>query len=143
MYTSLKCVMARNGYRIFDSDTHVGPYMEVLERYLSDEEKQRLAGWEAFKSKSNERVVYTKGQRRYLRKRMDPRIRPAGAGHGDVTPRELPQGTFEQPLDGRPGGLALPADEIGAIVGEGELERWHPEHEVYEVRRSALKTSSH
>ncbi|MBW8906756.1 MAG: amidohydrolase [Betaproteobacteria bacterium] len=60
--------MARNGYRIFDSDTHVGPYMEVLERYLSDDEKQRLTGWEAFKSKNKERVVYTKGQRRYLRK---------------------------------------------------------------------------
>ena len=60
--------MARNGYRIFDSDTHVGPYMDVLERYLSSEEKTKLAPWEPFKSKNTERVVYTKGQRRYLRK---------------------------------------------------------------------------
>jgi uncharacterized protein len=60
--------MARNGYRIFDSDTHVGPYMEVLERYLASGEKAKLAAWEPFKSKSKERVVYTKGQRRYLRK---------------------------------------------------------------------------
>ncbi len=35
--------MAKNGYRIFDSDTHVGPFMEVLEPYLSEGEKSRLA----------------------------------------------------------------------------------------------------
>ena len=28
--------MARNGFKIFDSDTHVGPYMEVLEKYITD-----------------------------------------------------------------------------------------------------------
>ena len=28
--------MAKDGYKIFDSDTHVGPYMEVLEKYLAD-----------------------------------------------------------------------------------------------------------
>ena len=68
MYTSLEWAMARNGYRIFDSDTHVGPYMDVLERYLAAEEKAKLAGWEPFKSKSKGHTVYTKGQRRYLRK---------------------------------------------------------------------------
>ena len=34
--------MAKNGYRIFDSDTHVGPFMEVLEKYLAEVEKTRL-----------------------------------------------------------------------------------------------------
>src|SRR3954467_13023895 len=58
----------RDGFKILDSDTHVGPYMDVLERYLSADEKARLAGWEAFKSKSKGHPVYTKGQRRYLRK---------------------------------------------------------------------------
>lgn len=58
----------RDGFKIFDSDTHVGPYMDVLERHLSSEEKARLAGWEAYKSKSKGHPVYTKGQRRYLRK---------------------------------------------------------------------------
>ncbi len=38
--------MARNGYKIFDSDTHVGPYMEVLTEYLTDGEKTRLPDWE-------------------------------------------------------------------------------------------------
>ena len=60
--------MARNGYRIFDSDTHIGPYMDVLERYLSGSEKEKLAAWEPHRSKSKGFPVYTKGQRRYLRK---------------------------------------------------------------------------
>src|SRR6476620_4000357 len=60
--------MARNGFRIFDSDTHVGPYMDVLERYLSGAEKDKLAAWEPHRSKSKGFPVYTKGQRRYLRK---------------------------------------------------------------------------
>lgn len=58
----------RDGFKIFDSDTHVGPYMDVLERYLSADEKARLAGWEAYKSKSKGHPVYTKGARKYLRK---------------------------------------------------------------------------
>src|SRR4051812_33848063 len=60
--------MARDGYRIFDSDTHVGPYMDVLQKYLSDGEQAKLADWEAHKSKSRGHPVYTRGQRRYLRK---------------------------------------------------------------------------
>lgn len=60
--------MARAGFRIFDSDTHVGPYMDVLAKYLAEEEKAKLAGWEAYKSKSRGHPVYTRGQRRYLRK---------------------------------------------------------------------------
>ena len=31
--------MARDGYRIFDSDTHVGPDAAILERYLSQGER--------------------------------------------------------------------------------------------------------
>jgi hypothetical protein len=56
--------MAKNGYKIFDSDTHVGPFMEVLEKYVTDSEKTRLKGWEEFKTinaKGNQ--TYTKGQR--------------------------------------------------------------------------------
>jgi len=64
MYTSLECGMARNGFRIFDSDTHVGPYMDVLERYLSGAERERLSGWEQYKSSSKGHRVYTRGQRR-------------------------------------------------------------------------------
>jgi hypothetical protein len=37
--------MARDGYRIFDSDTHVGPDAAILSAYLSAAEKDRLTGW--------------------------------------------------------------------------------------------------
>ncbi len=42
--------MARDGYRIFDSDTHVGPDAAILEAYLSRAEKDRLAGWAQYRA---------------------------------------------------------------------------------------------
>ena len=44
--------MARGGYRFFDTDAHVGPYVDVLEPYLTAEDKARLAGWEQYKATS-------------------------------------------------------------------------------------------
>jgi len=43
--------MARDGYRIFDSDTHVGPDAAILSQYLSAAEKQRLAGWAEYEAR--------------------------------------------------------------------------------------------
>ena len=61
--------MARDGYKIFDADTHVGPYMEVIEPYLTSAEKSRLPAWEQFKSVSKKgRVIYAQGQRKYHRR---------------------------------------------------------------------------
>ena len=61
--------MAKGGYNVFDSDTHVGPYMEVLEKYVTHLEKTRLAGWEQFKAINNRgQQTYTRGQRVYRRR---------------------------------------------------------------------------
>jgi len=74
--------MARNGYRIFDSDTHVGPYAEVLEKYLSAPEKTRLAGWERYKAVDKHgRQTYNKGQRIYRRRLGDAKADQAPAGY--------------------------------------------------------------
>ena len=63
--------MARDGFRIFDSDTHVGPDARILARYLSEAEKDRLQEWEKFKSVDrNGRETYTRGQRRYRRRQL-------------------------------------------------------------------------
>lgn len=72
--------MARDGFKIFDSDTHVGPYGEILDRYLSDAEKGRLRGWEEHKQVNAKtgHVTYTKGQRRYRRR--------LGTAKADETP---------------------------------------------------------
>jgi hypothetical protein len=42
--------MARDGYRFFDTDAHVGPYVDVLEPYLTAEDEARLVGWEQYKA---------------------------------------------------------------------------------------------
>ena len=61
--------MARNGYRIFDSDTHVGPDARILAGYLSEAERDRLRSWEVHKTTDRHgRETYTKGQRRYRRR---------------------------------------------------------------------------
>jgi predicted TIM-barrel fold metal-dependent hydrolase len=74
--------MARDGFRVFDSDTHVGPSMEVLERYLSDAEKAALAQWEAYRSVDKYgRVTYTRGQRRYQRRLGDPQADTTPSGY--------------------------------------------------------------
>jgi predicted TIM-barrel fold metal-dependent hydrolase len=74
--------MARNGYRIFDSDTHVGPDAAILERYLSREDKDRLAGWEQYRSTGRSgHVTYTRGQRRYRRRLGTAKPEEAPAGY--------------------------------------------------------------
>ena len=60
--------MARNGFKIFDSDTHVGPYLDVLEPYLAQSEKAKLAGWDQYRTTRAGHVTYTKGQRHYRRR---------------------------------------------------------------------------
>ena len=66
--------MSKDGWKIFDSDTHVGPYMEVLEPYLTQAERSRLSAWDEYKSvnKRGQRT-YTKGQRTYRRRLGDAR----------------------------------------------------------------------
>lgn len=64
--------MARNGFRIFDADTHVGPVMEVLEKYLTDAERAKLPAWEQYKNIgdrgfSKGLTSYTRGVRSYGR----------------------------------------------------------------------------
>ena len=53
-----------------------------------------------------------------LTERVDARVRPSGARHRDVASVELAQRVFEQPWNGNARRLPLPADEIGAVVGE-------------------------
>ena len=61
--------MSKDGYRIFDSDTHVGPLMNVLDPFMTDAERKKLEGWAEFKAVSKKGdITYTRGQRRYRRK---------------------------------------------------------------------------
>jgi uncharacterized protein len=74
-------MMARDGFRIFDSDTHVGPDASILAAYLSGADKQRLGAWDAYKSTArNGHQTYTRGQRSYRRRlgAAEPEDAPAG-----------------------------------------------------------------
>ena len=48
--------MARGGYKFFDTDAHVGPYIDVLEPYLTADDKARLAAWEQYPDDQQERT---------------------------------------------------------------------------------------
>ena len=86
--------MARDGYRIFDSDTHVGPDARVLAGYLSSAEKDRLSGWEAYKSQDRSgHETYTKGQRRYRRR--------LGTAEPDETPSRVYGRVYGRKADAR------------------------------------------
>jgi hypothetical protein len=61
--------MAKNGFRIFDSDTHVGPLINVLDQFMTDAERKKLDGWAEYKAVNKKGdITYNRGQRRYRRK---------------------------------------------------------------------------
>src|SRR6187200_1771541 len=59
--------MAKDGYLIFDSDTHVGPNMDVLTPYLSEAERKALEPLEGYKRGNR----YMIGERKYDRRLGD------------------------------------------------------------------------
>jgi Amidohydrolase len=109
--------MARDGYRIFDSDTHVGPDARILAGYLSEAEKDRLSSWEAYKSKDRSgHETYTKGQRRYRRRlgTAEPDEAPSGYMAGFTGVRRTRQ---PSPLvDSDPGERIKDMDHEGVDV---------------------------
>jgi hypothetical protein len=106
--------MARDGYRIFDSDTHVGPDAAILERYLSAADRKRLAAWEPYRATGGSgRVTYTKGQRHYRRK--------LGAAAAETTPAGYMAGFTGVARERQPSPLvdADPAARIADMDYEG------------------------
>lgn len=107
--------MAKDGFKIFDSDTHVGPFVDVLDSHLSDEAKEKLADWEEFKTAHHKtgHVTYTKGQRKYRRR--------LGTAEADDTPARYMAG-FTGPKRSRnpnPEGDVDPALRIADMDFEG------------------------
>lgn len=61
--------MARNGFKIFDADTHVRPDADLLEPFLTAESREKLATFEPYKAKNKEgAVTYLIGTRHYKRR---------------------------------------------------------------------------
>ena len=61
--------MAKNGYKVFDSDTHVGPDQDIIDRYAGQAAKDKLKDWAEFRVKSSRgHTHYTRGARSYRRR---------------------------------------------------------------------------
>ena len=61
--------MARNGYKIFDADTHVRPDAELLEPYMANAARAKLAQYEKYRTKNKDgAVTYLMGERSYKRR---------------------------------------------------------------------------
>src|SRR5574341_1117873 len=61
--------MARNGYKIFDADTHVRPDAALIEPYLTVSTRAKLVPYEKYKARNKEgAVTYLMGERKYKRR---------------------------------------------------------------------------
>src|SRR5436190_24261178 len=121
--------MARDGYRIFDSDTHVGPDAAILDRYLSEAEKDRLVGWEAYRSTGrNGQVTYTKGQRSYRRKlgAAAPDESPAGymAGFTGVARERQPSALVDADPAARIADMDYEGVDVNLTLPSGWFGTW-------------------
>ena len=59
----------RNGFKVFDADTHVRPDADLLEPYLSTLARGKLAHYERHKTNNKEgAVTYLMGARHYKRR---------------------------------------------------------------------------
>ena len=110
--------MARNRYRIFDSDTHVGPDAQILASYLSEAERDQLRGWETYKATDRHgRETYTKGQRRYRRRlgMATPHEAPSGYMAGFTGVKRIREPSPD--VDADPGERIKDMDHEGACSG--------------------------
>ena len=61
--------MSRNGYKIFDADTHVRPDAELLKPYMPSSVRAKLAQYEKYRVKNKDgAVTYLMGERSYKRR---------------------------------------------------------------------------
>lgn len=121
--------MARDGYRIFDSDTHVGPDAAILSAYLGAAEKDRLAGWAPYEARDrNGRVTYTKGQRRYRRRLGDaePDAAPAGymAGFTGVKRSREPSPKVDADPSARIADMDFEGVDVNLTLPSGWFGTW-------------------
>jgi predicted TIM-barrel fold metal-dependent hydrolase len=61
--------MARNGFKIFDADTHVRPDAELLLPYMTASAQKKLAQYEKYQARNKDgAVTYLMGERSYKRR---------------------------------------------------------------------------
>ena len=130
--------MARNGYRIFDADTHVRPDAELLEPYLSAAMREKLKQFAAHRAKNKDgNVTYLMGEREYKRRLGALGGAPSGAKeymsgykrhqHGKPNPlceRDAAVRIADMEIEGVDVNLMLPSGWFGCwtTIDDVELE---------------------
>jgi uncharacterized protein len=108
----------KNGFKIFDSDTHIGPHVDMLERYLTDSERKRLESWEPYKfvDPRNGHSMYVRYERKFLRKLGEAEAQP----EKKRTSRDRANRKFSDEADlPRPHAETDPAERIKDMNREG------------------------
>ncbi len=127
--------MSKNGFKIFDTDTHVGPVMEVLNKYLSEADKSKLAGWEKFKN-HNKRgdTNYTKGARTYRRRlgTEQAETEPAGymAGFTGAQTSRKPSPEVDFDPGARIGDMDHEGVDVNLMLPSGWFGTWTSDEDV-------------
>ena len=129
--------MARDNLKIFDSDTHVGPFANVLEPYMTERDKKVLEeDWADFKSTGarTDNTTYTRGARKYLRRLGEAEADTSKKGYmagfiGAQTKSPSPQvdndpheRIKDMDLEGVDVNLTLPSGWFGTFIGHDDVE---------------------
>ncbi len=122
--------MARNGQKIFDSDTHVGPSMDILEKYMSEEERQQFAPYSDFRrvNETTGQVSYAIGARSYRRRLGEAEEGGMGTGYmsgftGSHKGRE-PNPLVDHEPDARMADLAIEGIDVNLLLPSGWFGSW-------------------
>ena len=129
--------MARKGFKIFDTDTHVGPYVNVLEPYMSARDKQVLEeDWAEFKGKGarTDNTSYTRGARKYLRRLGEAEADTSKKGYmagfigaqkkkpSSLVDNDSSERIKDMDLEGADVNLTLPSGWFGTFIGHDDVE---------------------
>ena len=123
--------MARNGFRIFDTDTHVGPSMDVLEPYMDPADRDKLAPFAEFRSvaKRTGQVTYRMGARKYERRlgRAEPGLDGAGgymAGFTGAHKGREPSPLVDHDVHARIADLDFEGVDVNLLLPSGWFGAW-------------------
>ena len=79
----------KNGYRVYDSDTHVLPAAEVIERYVDPDFRPRLAELEQYRVPVRQSAEHSGGTHSYrVAQQYYPRVLGEAGPREDHTGRE-------------------------------------------------------
>jgi predicted TIM-barrel fold metal-dependent hydrolase len=122
--------VAKNGFRIFDSDTHVGPYADVLDPYIDETVKAKLPAWEEYRVAHHKtgHITYVKGQRRYRRRLGDAEPDPTPArymaGFAGAETEKKPNLQVDDDPELRIADLDYEGTDVNLMVPSGWFGTW-------------------